>query len=81
MCQFLMTSLIERRGGEVGLVKKPNGFMSSSRFIFDELDKNCPGAHDHVPLVAGRAAGAAIYPKMVCKAICRGVARQKKHDQ
>ena len=30
MCRFLMTSHGEHRGGEVGLVKKPTGFMCSS---------------------------------------------------
>ena len=65
----------------MGLVKKPTGFMSSSGFILEELDKKCPGGHDHVPLVAGRAAWVAIYPKMLCEANCGGVARQKKHDQ
>ena len=77
MCQFRMTSHIEHRGGEVGLVKKPIGFMSSSRLILDELNEKCPGGHDHVPLVAGRAAGAAIYLTMTREAICRGVAREK----
>ena len=81
MCQFRMTSHIEQRGGEEGLVKKSTGFTSNSKFILEELDKKCPGGHEHVPLVAGRAAGAAIYPQMLCEAICRGVARQKKYDQ
>ena len=61
-------------GGGSGSVKKPSGFMSSSEYILDELDRKCPGGYDHVPLIAGRAAGAAIR-------FCRGVAWQKKHDQ
>jgi hypothetical protein len=76
-----MTSHIEHRGGEEGLVKKPTGFMSSSKFTLEELDKKCRGGHEHVPLVAGSAAGAAIYPQMLCEAICRGVAKQKSYDR
>ena len=62
-------------------MKKPTGFMSNSKFILEELDKKCPGDHKHVPLIAGRAAGAAIYPQALCEAICRGIAKQKKYDQ
>ena len=45
MCQFRMMSHVDRQGGEMGLVKKPKGFMSSSKFILEELDKKCPGGH------------------------------------
>ena len=40
----------------------------------------CTGDHAHVPLVGGRAAGAQVYPQMLCDAICRGVARQQRED-
>ena len=62
-------------------MKKPTGFTSSSKFMLEDLDRKCPGGHEHVPLVAGRAAGAAIYPRVLCEAICRGVARKKKYDR
>ena len=75
-----METRIDHKGGEKGLVKKPTGFMSSSRYIIQELDRKCTGDHDHVPLVGARAAGAAIYPKAFCEAICRGTARQKNID-
>ena len=81
MCRFLMETHIDHKGGEMGLVKKPTGFMSSSRYIIQELDRKCTGDHDHVPLVGGRAAGAAIYPQALCEAICRGTAKQKKMGQ
>ena len=64
----------------MGLVKKPTGFMTSSRHIANELDKSCDGGHAHVPLMAGRAAAAQVYPDMLCEAICRGVVKQKKFD-
>ena len=76
-----METHIETRGGERGLVKKPTGFMSSSRYVIEELDKKCSGDHAHVPLVGGRAAGAQVYPQALCEAICRGVAKQKRMDQ
>ena len=81
MCRFLMTSHIERRGGEVGLVKKPTGFMTSSQCVLQELNKQCTGDHDHVPLVGGRAAGAQVYPQALCEAICKGVSEQKRKDR
>ena len=81
MCRFLMETHIHHKDGEKGLVKKPTGFMSSSRCIIQELDRKCTGDHDHVPLVGGRAAGAAIYPQALCEAICRGTARQKAMDR
>ena len=58
----------------MGLVKKPSGFMTSSRCVAKELDKRCDGGHSHVPLMAGRAAAAQVYPDMVCEA------KQKKFE-
>ena len=80
MCRFRMTTHITTRNGERGLVKKPTGFLSSSRCVRQELDRKCTGDHAHVPLVGGRAAGAQVYPQMLCEAICRGVARQQRED-
>ena len=65
----------------MGLVKKPTGFMTSSQFLLREWHKKCPGDHEHVPLMGGRAAAAQVYLDMLCEAMCREVARQKKHDQ
>ena len=62
------------------MVKKPTGFMSSSKCVCDELNKKCRNDHTHIPLMGGRAAGAAIYPKELCEAICRGIVRQKQED-
>ena len=50
----------------MGLVKKPTGFMTSSKCIAKELDKKCGGGHSHVPLMAGQAAAAHVYPDMLC---------------
>ena len=72
MCQFGMTS---RRGGvssEEGPVTKPTGFASNSFEILRELSRVCSDPnHDHVPLMGGRAAAAAIYPTKLCEAVCK----------
>ena len=39
MCQFRMMSHIDRPGGAMGLVKKPTGFMTSSKCLAEELNK------------------------------------------
>ena len=75
-----METHIDHRGGKKGLVKKPTGFMSRIRYIIQELDRKCTRDHNHVPLVGGRAAGAAIYPQALCEAMCRGNAKQKRMD-
>ena len=43
-----MNSQIETKNGQRGLVKKPTGFLSSSRCVRQELDKKCTGDHVHV---------------------------------
>ena len=80
MCRFRMTTRIGTKNGARGLVKKPTGSLSSIRCVRQELNKKCIGDHSHVPLVGGRAAGAQVYPQMLCEAICRGVARQQRED-
>ena len=75
-----METHMDHRGGKKGLVKKPTGFMSSSRYIIQELDRKCTGGHDHIPLVGGRVAGAAIYTQALCECICRGTAKRKRMD-
>ena len=80
ICQFRMTTHTENKDGKRGLVKKPRGFLSSSRCVRQEHNKKCTGDHAHVPLVGGRAAGAQVYPQMLCEAICRGLARQQQED-
>ena len=80
MCQFGMTSPITGSHGDVGRVQKPTGFLSSSRFVAEELNRYCDGSHDHVRLMAGKAAVAQVYPPALCKAMLRGIARQEKAD-
>ena len=81
MCQFGMTAPISGSGGEVGYAKKPTGFLSSSRHVAEELNRYCDGSHDHVHLVAGKAAAAQVYPPKLCTAILKGTAKQKREDE
>ena len=62
--------MIRAQGGETGLVKTPTGVMTRSRCLIEEHNKKCDDGHDHIPLTAGIAAGAAIYPEPLCEAIC-----------
>ena len=81
VCQFGMKSNIGGKGSELGPVLKPTGFMTNSPCIGSQLARVCPGDHKHVHLVGGRAAGAAIYPPGLCRAICRGLAAQLHEDR
>ena len=80
MCQFGMTSRTGGVGSALGQVLKPTGFLTNSSHIAKELSQRCTRDHEHVPLVGGRAAAAAIYPHKLCCAICRGLASQLRAD-
>ncbi len=67
--------------GSTGPAKKPTRFLTNSTEIARELMRRCRGGHEHIPLVGGRAAAAAIYPRELCEAVCRGLSRQKKLDE
>ena len=68
--------------GSTGPARKRTGFMSSSWTVIEELDGACNGLHKrHNHLIDGRAKGAEVYPPELCRAICRGVARQKAIDE
>ena len=79
-CQFGMVSRTAGIGSALGPVLKPTGFLTICKHIAWELSKRCPRNHGHVPLVAIRAAAAAIYPHNLCCAICKGLAMQLKED-
>ena len=72
-----MATHIDGINGARGPVKKPTGFMSSSKFIAAKLNRRCPGEHTHVHLMGGRAAAAQEYPPDLCKAIIEGVISRK----
>ena len=80
MCRFGMSSHLKEKDGDRGWVKKPTGFMTSSRCVADQLERRCDGRHDHVHLVGGRAAAAQVYPPALCQAMIKGIVMQKKVD-
>ena len=83
MCQFGMESRTAGVGSPLGPVLKPTGFMTNSWCIGRSLLRRCrkEDGHTHVHLTGGRAAGAAIYPDGLCKAICQGLVEQKSFDK
>ena len=60
--------------------KKATKIMTNSVAVNREMQRRCPGCARHVHLEAGRAAKAAVYPKGLCMAICRGIKKQLAAD-
>ncbi len=81
MCQFGMTAVTKE--GE-GPVRKRTKIISNSKEVLKKVEKKCPndggpGAHhEHVHLVDGRAKQAQVYPRAFCRAVCEGVAAEKR---
>ena len=73
--------VINRNGQIEGLAKKRTRFLTNSKHIADELNRQCDGSHSHVQLVGGRAAQTAKYTVKMCQAICRGIRREKMERQ
>ena len=59
------------------LAKKPTRFMTNSKALGRELSRRCDGRHDHQVLLDGRAKDAARYPPALCRAISRGIMKEK----
>ena len=57
--------------------KKPTKLMTDYRSVGRELGVKCDISHEHQPLIDGRAKSAARYPPALCRAICRGLQREK----
>ena len=57
--------------------RKTTRFMTNSDGVAKELQKRCDAKHEHQALVDGRAKGAAIYPRALCEAICKGIAKER----
>ena len=58
--------------------QKKTRFMTNSEDIAEELKRKCDRSHAHQALMDGRAKGAAIYPRGLCEAVCRGVKKEKQ---
>ena len=68
-------------------MRKPTSMMTNSPEVARRLDKRCCNKvlpesehHRHVTLINGRASHAQVYPRALCRAVCEGVAWQKKMD-
>jgi len=81
MCQFGMTAATKE--GE-GPVRKRTKIISNSKEVLKKVERKCPndggpGAHhEHVHLVDGKARQAQVYPRAFCRAVCEGVAAEKR---
>ncbi len=68
--------------GEMGPARNRTGFMTSGWTVAEELQRTCEGKdHVHNPLLERRAKGAEVSPPELCRAMCRGVSRQKLMDE
>ena len=65
-------------GGRETPAQKKTKFMTNSPCIAKELQRKCDGKHVHQPLIGGRAAGAARYPRELCRAICQGLMEEMR---
>ena len=77
-CAF---GLVTEVDGVKKAAKKPTGFLTKSWCVARELDRKCPGGHEHFSLIEGRAHDAAIYPKPLCVAVCRSIEQQTEYDK
>ena len=71
MCAHGLTTWTN--AGEEGAAKKATSLFTNSVTMAGMLDHECPGDHDHVHLMSGRAKYAAIYPKLFLDRILKGV--------
>ena len=79
-----MFGLLAWKGGNKNRwapAKKPTKFLTNSTAIAGELNVRFNKEHEPQSLVGGRAAAAARYPKGLCRAICRGIVREKKERE
>ena len=73
-CEFGKT--VKEKGRE-HLIQKTTGFLTNSPEIAKELSRRCSGDHQHIQLKGGNLTKQAqVYPPELCKAICRGAARE-----
>ena len=80
MCKYCIVSHCGPKNGPLGPVLKPTGMLTNSWCLQRELSSRCPGNHEHVHLAGGRASAAQEYPRQLCEAICRGLAKQRRED-
>ena len=83
MCAFGMVAVDQ--DGEAP-AKKTTSVMSNSPEVLKSVSRKCANGdpsrrdehHRHVQLVGGKAKACQIYPRDFCRAVCQGVASEKK---
>ena len=75
MCDFGMVASDEF--GEA-LVRKRTKILTNSPEIARKVARRCSGDHRHVHLIGGKAKRAQLYPRAFSRAVCEGVAAQKR---
>jgi hypothetical protein len=76
-CQYGLRTWGRNRRVKDVAARKRTKFMTNSEEIAAELRRRCRGEHEHGHLTGKRAQEAAIYPEGLCKAICRGLLKEK----
>ena len=79
-CMFGLKAAAVGGHGAEAPPKKSTGFVSNSWAVIESFNKRCSGDHVHAWLGRGRAAKAAIDPRVLCEASCKGLKTQKDHD-
>ena len=75
MCDFGMTATDEF--GEA-LVRKRTKILTNAPEVARRVARKCTGDHRHVHLIGGRAKRAQLYPRAFSRAVCDGIAAQKR---
>ena len=75
MCDFGMVST--NKYGEA-LVRKRTKILTNSPEVARRVARKCSGDHVHTHLMNGKAKRAQLYPRAFSKAVCEGIAAQKK---
>ena len=81
MCCFGMTA---EKDGIEGPVRKRTKIASNSKEVLKRIDRRCPNdipgevKHQHVVLESGRPKNAQVYPRAFCRAVCEGIAAEKR---
>ena len=81
MCCF---GMVATQDGREGPVRKRTRLASNSKEVIKRVDKKCPNdsgigeKHVHVVLEGSRTKNAQVYPRQFCRAICEGIAAEKR---
>ena len=76
MCQWGMQTHDSK--GNPQAVLKPTGWATNSEHLAAKMARRCKENHEHVPLMEGRAAAAAVYPKPLVKGILEGLLEEMR---